>query len=80
MKWWTIRKHDLTKKFRHIYVDDIEASPNYDHSTIDVQGEDAEAATGSTQLTAYIGIGKSYYGSVSVSFYANSKYQKHISK
>ena len=38
-----IRKHDLTKKFRHIYVDDIEASPSYDHSTIDVQGEDAEA-------------------------------------
>ena len=38
-----IRKHDLTKKFRHIYVDDIEASPNYDHPTIDAQGEDAEA-------------------------------------
>ena len=39
-----VRRYDLTTKFKHLYVDEIEAIPTRIRSTIHSKGEDAEAS------------------------------------
>ena len=39
-----VRRYDLTTKFKHLYVDEIEATPTRIRSTIHSKGEDAEAS------------------------------------
>lgn len=39
-----VRRHDLATKLKHLYVDEIEATPTHVQSTTHSKGEDAEAS------------------------------------